>query len=78
MKDSEAFKADPEGYEEIRFPPGSAWMVFTDGVSHACLSGQFALVTTLLIRRAALQYPQFAPYDLLAAHAASRSMTSSG
>lgn len=78
MKDNEAFKADLEGYEEIRFPPGSAWMVFTDGVSHACLAGQFALATTLVIRRAALQYPQFAPYDLLAAHAASRSMTSSG
>jgi len=78
MKDNESFKADREGYEEIRFPPGSAWMAFTDGVSHACLAGQFALVTTLLIRRAALQYPQFSPYELLAAHAASRSKTSSG
>jgi hypothetical protein len=78
MKDSEAYKADRQGYEEIRFPPGSAWMVFTDGLSHACLTGQFALVTTLVIRRAAQRYPQFAPYDLLAAHAAKRSMTSSG
>jgi hypothetical protein len=70
MKDNETFKADREGYEEIRFPPRSAWMVFTDGVSHACLSGQFALVTTLVIPRTAMQHPQFAPYDLLAAHAA--------
>lgn len=70
MKDSESFKSDREGFEEIRFPPGSAWMVFTDGCSHACTAGQFALVTTLLIRRAALRYPQFAPYDLLAARAA--------
>lgn len=78
MKDSEAFKADLRGYEEIHFPPGSAWMVFTDGVSHASLSGQFALVTTIIVRREALCYPQFAPYDLLAAKASSRSMTSSG
>jgi hypothetical protein len=69
MKDSESFKSDREGFEEIRFPPGSAWMVFTDGVSHACTAGQFAFVTTMLIRRASLRYPQFAPYDLLAAHA---------
>jgi hypothetical protein len=67
MKDSETFKADPQGYAEIRFPPGSAWMVFTDSVSHASLSGQFALVTTLLIRRAALRQPHFAPYHLLSA-----------
>ena len=65
MKDSETFKADPRGYAEIRFPPGSAWMVFTDGVSHASLSGQFALVTTILIRHTALRHPQFAPYHLL-------------
>lgn len=73
MKDSETFKADREGFEEIRFPPGSAWMVFTDGCSHACTSGQFALVTTLLVRRKAQQHPQFAPYDLLVAHGAARS-----
>ncbi len=77
MKDSEDFKADQRGYEEIRFPPGSAWMVFTDGVSHASLSGQFALVTTIIVRRSALRHPQYAPYELLAS-ASSRSMTSSG
>ena len=26
-----------------QFPPGSAWIVFTDTASHACLSGQYAL-----------------------------------
>lgn len=67
MKDSEEFKSDKRGYEEIRFPPGSAWMVFTDSVSHASLSGQFALVTTIVIRRAALRQRQFSPYDLLKA-----------
>lgn len=70
MKDSERFKRDERGYEEIRFPPYSAWMVFTDGVSHASLSGQFALVTTLIVARSALHYPQFSPYSLLAARSA--------
>ncbi len=78
MKDSEAFKSDSRGYQEIRFPPFSAWAVFTDGVSHASLSGQFALVTTMIVRRRALRHPQFAPYSLLAASAESRSITSSG
>jgi hypothetical protein len=78
MKDSEAFKTDSRGYEEIRFPPGSAWVVFTDGVSHASIAGQFALVTTMIVRRQALRHPQFAPYSLLAASAASRSITASG
>ncbi len=78
MKDSEAFRSDARGYEEIRFPPGSAWTVFTDGVSHASLAGQFALVTTMIVRREALEYPQFAPYSLLATSAARRSITASG
>jgi 3-deoxy-D-manno-oct-2-ulosonic acid (Kdo) hydroxylase len=78
MKDSEAFKSDLRGYEEMRFPPESAWMVLTDGVSHAVLSGQFAFVTTIILRRQALRYPQYAPFNLLAARASSRSMTSSG
>jgi hypothetical protein len=78
MKDSEAFKTDQRGYEEIRFPPHSAWVVFTDGVSHASVAGQFALVTTMVVRREALLHPEFAPYSLLAASAESRSITSSG
>jgi 3-deoxy-D-manno-oct-2-ulosonic acid (Kdo) hydroxylase len=69
MKDSDDFKQDLRAYEEIRFPPYSAWMVFTDGVSHASLAGQFALVTTLIVSRRVLKYPQYAPYALLAARA---------
>jgi hypothetical protein len=67
MKDDDGFKRDMRGYEEIRFPPSCAWMVFTDGVSHASLSGQFALVTTIIVARRALLHPQFSPYALLAA-----------
>lgn len=71
MKDSEAFRSDMRDHEELRFPPYSAWMVFTDGVSHASVSGQFALVTTLIVAREALELPQAAPWGLLAAKARS-------
>jgi hypothetical protein len=67
MKDTVAFQEDRSEYEEIRFPPYSAWMVFTDGRSHASLSGQFALVTTIIVRRTRMKYPQFAPFNVLMA-----------
>ncbi|HET7451831.1 MAG TPA: Kdo hydroxylase family protein [Thermoanaerobaculia bacterium] len=51
--------------DEFRFPPGSAWMVFTDTVSHAVLSGRFALEQTFLIRRASLALPESAPIAVL-------------
>jgi hypothetical protein len=70
MKDDPGFRADQEGYCEIRFPPLSAWMVFTDGVSHASLEGQFALVTTLIVRRARMRWPERAPFNTLRARAA--------
>ena len=71
MKDDEAFKADMTGYQEIRFPPRSAWMVFTDGVSHASLEGQYALVTTMIVRRARMRHPERSPLNVLLARAAS-------
>jgi hypothetical protein len=70
MKDAEAFHRDQRGYEEIRFPPKSAWMVFTDSVSHASLAGQFAFVTTILVRRRNMRRPEFAPINVLAGHSA--------
>ena len=39
-------------------------MVLTDGVSHACIQGQHALVDTFLIPLANCRLP--APYHLLA------------
>ncbi len=69
MKDDPEFRSDMTGYEEIRFPPLSAWMVFTDGVSHASLEGQFALVTTMIVRRARMRWPERAPINALLARA---------
>jgi 3-deoxy-D-manno-oct-2-ulosonic acid (Kdo) hydroxylase len=47
------------------FPPNSSWMVFTDGVSHAVLSGQYALEQTFLIPPLALVEPQRSPLAVL-------------
>lgn len=67
MKDEPAFRDDTSIQTEIRFAPFSAWMVLTDMVSHASLSGQYALVNTFLLRLANCRLPQFAPYRILSA-----------
>jgi hypothetical protein len=47
------------------FPPQSTWLVFTDMVSHAVLSGQFALEQTFIISKSALVLPEKAPVRVL-------------
>jgi len=47
------------------FPPRSAWLVFTDTVSHAVLSGQFALEQTFIVSKNALVLPEKAPVRIL-------------
>jgi hypothetical protein len=65
MKDSPDFRSGRDGYEELRFGPYSAWMVFTDTVSHACLAGRFALVNTFLVPLANCARQDLAPYAIL-------------
>ncbi len=65
MKDTPAFQQDMQGHEEFRFPPYSAWMVFTDMVSHACMSGQFAFVHTSIVSLDNCRLPEMAPINLL-------------
>ena len=50
---------------QCEFPPGSSWIVFTDAVPHAVLSGQFALEQTFIVSRAALLVPEKAPVHIL-------------
>jgi len=65
------FLKDNEGYQDnaraevVAFPPGATWMVFTDMVTHAVLSGQFALEQTFLIARESLTHPEHAPVAVL-------------
>jgi hypothetical protein len=47
------------------FPPKASWMLFTDGVSHAVLSGQCALEQTLLVPHSAWVEPQRSPLAIL-------------
>jgi hypothetical protein len=50
---------------EFVFPPGAAWLVFTDIVPHSVLSGQLALEQTFLIPRESLASPSRAPVSVL-------------
>jgi len=47
------------------FPPNSCWAVFTDQVSHAALSGQYALEQTFFVPQRALLYPEKSPLGIL-------------
>lgn len=45
----------------IDFPPQSTWLVFTDHVSHAALSGQFLLEQTFYLPVHSMDNPDFSP-----------------
>ncbi|MDR3634771.1 MAG: Kdo hydroxylase family protein [Isosphaeraceae bacterium] len=64
LKENEAFQRDcPK--DRWEFPPGSSWIVFTDTTSHACLSGQYALEQTFIVRRGSLAFPERSPIAIL-------------
>jgi hypothetical protein len=65
MKGSPAFLESREGYRQLAFKPFSAWMVLADAVSHACLSGQFALVDTFMIPLRNCRLLESAPFYVL-------------
>ena len=67
MKESLDFRDDLTDYREILFPPLSAWAVFTDGISHSVVSGQYAFATTILIPLKNCRAPESAPDHILAA-----------
>lgn len=69
MKDTPAFQAITEGHETFHFEPFSAWMVLTDMVSHASLSGQHALVYTAIVPLESCRLPELAPINILRAAA---------
>jgi hypothetical protein len=66
MKENPLFRDDPDDYREIHFPPMSAWMVFTDGISHSVLTGQYAFVTTALVPLENCRLREITPYEILA------------
>jgi 3-deoxy-D-manno-oct-2-ulosonic acid (Kdo) hydroxylase len=51
----------------FEFPPDSTWIVFTDIVPHAVLSGRYALEQTVIVRRESLAAREHAPIEILQA-----------
>jgi hypothetical protein len=75
MKEDTTFQANCRK-DRWEFPPGASWIVFTDGTSHACLSGQYMLEQTFIVRRSSLVCPEKAPIAILeklAGHSLARS-----
>lgn len=66
LKENASFQAEcPKEY--LQFPPGSSWMVYTDMVPHAVLSGQYALEQTFLVDHQAMVSPESSPLSVLEA-----------
>jgi hypothetical protein len=51
--------------QDIQFPPGSCWLVFTDQVLHAAMGGEFALEQTFHLDVSELNEPDRAPVRVL-------------
>lgn len=66
LKFNQEYQRDCAKYR-LEFPPDSTWMVFTDIVPHAVLSGQHALEQTVIVRRASLAGSEHAPVAILEA-----------
>jgi hypothetical protein len=49
----------------MEFPPGSCWMVYTDQVPHAVLSGQYAMEQTYIIPLKAMVASELSPARVL-------------
>ncbi len=64
LKANQAFQESCPKYR-WEFPPNSTWIVFTDMVPHAALSGQFALEQTFIVSRDALLLQHKAPVYIL-------------
>jgi hypothetical protein len=64
MKEDSTFQSSC-ARENVRFEPGSSWMVYTETVPHAVLGGQYALEQTFLVDPAAMVTPESAPISVL-------------
>lgn len=64
MKENHGYQEGARNARHV-FPAGSTWMVFTDMVSHAVLSGRYALEQTFIIARESLALPRKAPISIL-------------
>jgi hypothetical protein len=71
LKENERYQADSVKYP-WQFPAGSSWMVYTDTVPHAVLTGQYALEQTFLVAPEAMVTPAVSPLAVLEEMAGAR------
>jgi hypothetical protein len=64
MKEDTAYQASAPQHA-FDFPAGSAWMAFTDQVSHAAMAGQYQLEQTFLLPVQAMSAPDRSPLRIL-------------
>ena len=64
LKENQSLLSDFPTYS-WDFPPGSSWLVLTDIVPHAALSGRFALEQTLIVSHRDQILPEEAPLSIL-------------
>ena len=64
MKLDDAYQRDVP-HQTVEFAPGATWMVFTDQVSHAAISGQHALEQTFTLTVDGMAEPERAPVRVL-------------
>jgi hypothetical protein len=65
LKENSEFQQAKDGKEQVSFPPMATWLVYTDGVPHAALSGQFAMEQTFIVPVEALVAPEVSPICVL-------------
>ena len=65
LKENSEFQQAKDGKEQVSFPPMATWLVYTDGVPHAALSGQFAMEQTFIVPVEALVAPEASPIRVL-------------
>ena len=60
LKEDEVFQAQA-ARRLWTFPPGAAWLLFSDGLAHALMRGRFALEHSFFVPHANLTRPDLAP-----------------
>lgn len=63
LKENYEFQAQTK--QRLEFPPFSTWLVYTDTVPHAVMSGQFALEQTFIVPIDAMVAPEKSPIKVL-------------
>jgi hypothetical protein len=63
-KEDDAYQAEAP-HQDVSFPPGSTWLVFTDGVVHAALGGRYAFEQTFYVPVSAMVDPPASPLKTL-------------